>query len=226
MKKLIVVAFAAGRCGSSMIMGLLHRAGVNMGDKWDNRPANVENPGGFYETQAIEKFIYGPLIEQMRPFVKMPSFEKLRTYNKKFKPDLEKIFETAYHGVFPLAIKDMHLGMLPMFENDPEYDVRVIWANRPLHDQALSVQKVWNKPGYPAARFEPWLSEMNKWMAAFRQEFKFKSLDITFNEMLKTPVEIAKQICEFCEIQLPTPESIKAWIRPEWSRSINGSSRK
>lgn len=205
-------------------MGLLHRAGVNVG-AWNHRGTNKDNPGGFYETKALEAFTYGKMVEQMLPFKPRPTFEKMRE-NTKFKKDLEIVFKRDYSDRFPIAVKDMHMTILPMFENDPEYDVRVIWANRTLRDQALSIQKVWNSPQYPAARFEPWLKEMNDWMAGFRKTFQFKSLDVDFNEVLSAPVETAKKICEFCEIQLPTQESIKAWIRPEWSRSINGSPRK
>lgn len=221
MNKVIIVAFVAGRCGSSTIMGLLHRAGVNVGN-WDHRGKNVENPGGFYETKAIEVFTYGNMGDQMLPFKPMPAFDKLREH-KKLMPKLEAIFKNDYNGLFPLAFKDMHMSVIPMFEGNPDYDVRIIYAVRNMQEQCLSIQKVWRHLAYPAKRFEPWLKGMYDWMAEFKKEFPLKSITVDFNDVLKDPVGTTKKMCDFCEIKTPDDGEIIKWVNPKWARCYNGS---
>jgi hypothetical protein len=198
-------------------MGILHRAGVNVG-QWNHRGTNIDNPGGFYETKAISDFTYKNMTDQKLPFKPRPTWDEMRG-NKQFKGKLDAIFEKDYTGRFPIAIKDMHMTMIPMFENDDSYDVRIIYLSRNIHDQACSIQKVWRSAEWTADRFVPWLKKMYAWMGEFKNAFPMKSIDINFNSLINDPVETATKICDFCEIQLPGPDTINQWIRPEWSRS-------
>lgn len=199
-------------------MGLLERAGVNVGPP-SHRKANVENPGGFYEVAEIERFTYGKILPQMKPFVPMMKFDAHREWVMPLKPELMGIFAKAYKDRWPIAVKDMHMAMLPMFETDPDIDVRVVFMKRKIADQALSIEKVWRKPKeHPAAQFVPWLNGMYVWADAFMREFRFNYLTVDFDELVDHPLEKALEIYKHCDINAPDEKTIKTWVHPEYLR--------
>ena len=212
-KKIIFVAFVGGRCGSSMTMGILDRCGCNCGPDAD-RSQSVENPGGFYEIESIQSLWRKEsswLIT--KPFEEPFSFDQIRQ-NVDAKQELVRIFENEYENRYPVVVKAMDFACVAMFENDPEYDIRVVCPMRNITDQCRSIARMWGTE-YTIDCFKPWLTKMYYWMEAYKREFHFRYLDVDFNELLDNPKEQIDRIAEFCGLENTCGE----WVKPEYSRS-------
>jgi hypothetical protein len=198
-------------------MGLLDRCGVNTGPHRNKR--SVENPGGFYEVPALQHWCYDEnRFQHVRPFTEPHSPEQIRNLASA-KPRLLDIFEKEYKNNWPIAIKSMDFAGVACFENDPEYDVRVICLHRYIVDQCFSIARMWSKPDqYPADSFRPWLERMYAWMEEYKKEFKFPYLDCHFENFFTIPEEMTERICKFCDIEY-NPAATDGWVNPQFSRS-------
>ena len=215
-KKLIFVAVAVGRCGSSMVVGMLERAGVNAGVN-PCHSKSVSNPGGFYETRGILKFLYDYYYDHMNAFKPMFSFEKLR--DKDLLPKYLDILKHDYDDKYPMAVKALDYLPIAMFENEKDYDIRVVYVTRKLEDQAKSIRGMWSNKGPTYEWWCDWLKERYAWADIFRDEIKFPYLGVDFNDVLDHPREEAEKMLKFCDIEAKNLDEIEKWINPKYSRS-------
>ena len=224
MKKIIFVATVYGRCGSSMTMGLLARCGVSVGKDAD-KLKSVEVPVGSYELQVVEKhwqkYYQKQNWENHTKNLTNPrlSYDKHLAL-KSVRSELDAIIESVCEGKYPVAIKAMDFAGIAAYENDPDYDIRVICLHRNIEDQARSISKMWgNVPQYPPQAFHKWLKDGYAWVEGFKKEFKFPYLDVNFNDMLDDPEGEGLRICEFCEISKPTSGMLSNYVNKEYSKS-------
>lgn len=200
-----------------MVMGILDRGGVNVGP--DGCLArSVENPGGFYEVKETHNYVYKHYYDHMNPFKPMWSFEKLRAL-KSERPELISILENRFGGKYPIAIKTMDCAALPSFENDEEYDIRVLWVHRKIADQARSIARMWADKSPPDVYWCDWLTKRYAWFETFRKEFDFKYLDVDFNAVLDDPRAEGERILRFCDLEVKGLDEIEKWVNPAFSRS-------
>lgn len=225
MKKIICVATVYGRCGSSMVMGILERCGVSVGKDLSSQLKSIEVPGGSYELQILEKYWQKYYQKQnwenhVKNLInKRLTYSKLREL-KSVRQELDAIIESICNGKYPVAIKSMDYVGIAAYENDSEYDIRVICLHRNIEDQARSISKMWgNISAYPPQVFYKWLKEGYEWVEGFKKEFKFPYLDVNFNDILEDPENEGNRICEFCGINKIEPSILFDWVKKEYSRS-------
>lgn len=197
-------------------MGMLHRAGVDVGNVTDAK--SIENPTGFYEIREYQKFIrenYGP---HVRPFAQQYSPELLRTATAEAK--IGEIMERAFPGnPRVIAAKAMHYCPIPLFQY-ANCDVRVICMRRNTEDQARSIVKMWGKGD--ALEIQKWLEDCYLWTNRFREYYQFcPYLDVTFANMLWHPEVVARDIVDFCglDVSAEQRDRMKSLINHEFSRS-------
>ncbi len=199
-------------------MGLLNHAGASVGNVSDT--ISIENLKGFFEIVemvASLRDIYSP---HMTPFTDPFDFARLRYLKNMRKAEIISKIDKCFSNSTTIAMKANSYIPINIFENDEDYDIKMICLERNMEDQIRSIERMWGKKSPGAKKFEEWLIKCRKWGKEFREEFKFDYLDIAFEDILDKPVSEAKRMYSFCGLtRIPEDKVILDWVDPKLSRS-------
>ena len=215
--KMILVNFIGWRVGSSMLTGLIGKAGADIG-KCDVKPTPY-NKMGHNENIALREFQRKHFLPHWFWKDKRLEPEEMFKISSESKDEFADICKDEF-GDSNTAVTKCMTGSLIASADKAGMDVRVIWLRRNLENQARSLSKVIEQKDYVNPATVKWLSECEAWMMEF---FLYRGLPITdvrFEELLARPKKECNRLSEFLDMEIPD-EAILAWIKPELSRSTN-----
>lgn len=221
--KLIIVEVIGARCGSSLVMGLLDRSGINTGNSDLHPIPDRWNPGGYYESIGIYSLIMCELKSITGVFTEIVDYKTRKKIALKYKDNFLDILNKEYKSKYPIAVKDCNGGLLAMFDCDDLFDVRIILLKRNIEDQCCSIYKMWNEEfkikGHDREAFYKWMKEEYELMDIWIKESKLPCLEITFCQLIDNPIKSTNNICDFLNISILSESVIRDWINPKYSQS-------
>lgn len=209
----ILVGFSAwGRCGTSAVMGLLARAGANVGPVGSN--ADVWNPGGYYEVQSrvdYERAIFGRHVDLLcEPW----SPEEVQAICDANRGEYGGLLDRLYGQAGTAALKSQHYVTLPMFDHKS----RVIAMHRNPDDWARSLTAVRYGGDGVDSELLCWVKKMEYWASEMLKRSEKPVLHVQYERLLDNPVDEGQRILRWCGLHVLDPSDISGWIHPEWSR--------
>ena len=153
-RKVIAVSFVGGRVGSSLVMGLLEKSGISVGNV--DKTYSTQNEKGFYEINEYNRWLRKefPFVSQFMPHDR--NFYGIAwlsdTKQKRFKLLINKWFKNKSI----IAIKAPYY--FPVYLFDDSFDLTIISLKRKVSKQADSIEK-WNTE---KGDFKKWLKRWYK----------------------------------------------------------------
>ena len=223
-QKLIIVEFVGGRCGSSLVMGLLNRAGVNTGPNNLHIEPDIWNQGGYYETLEVSNITSRDMVAITDPFTEIIDYNERKEFALSHKQKFVDMLKKTYKGNCAIAVKDNNGGILAMFDNeDPAFDVRIIFLDRNTEDQCKSIILLWNEgfgiEGHNRDKYFNWIEKEKKLVEEWIKTSKIPYIKLMFFKLLDDPIESTKKICELVDIPMLSENVIQSWINQTFSRS-------
>jgi len=219
MKKIIVVAFHLGRVGSSAVMGLLNLSGINVGKEEHLIGPQPMNPKGFFELKSQQEFL-GKVYEGIYPGItNPPPLEIVDKTGKEFYPEYNQLLRVEFENRFPIAVKSQRFLTLPFLHHlRKEYYITVLILDRNPDHQVNSTCRVWRKSGnnfQKNASREFITDYIEKWKifaAAVKKYYDFPYLHVSFDQLMKSPTKVSKEIFDFIGEKCPDKGKITGWL--------------
>jgi len=224
LEKIIVVAYPAGRTGSSAIMGALALGGLCAGKEGRLIKEGGMNPKGFFELRTQERFL-GTVFRGYYPGPTEPPSAELtvsRCANNmsRFRGFLRKEFS----GEGQIAIKAPRWLTLPFFDSlRSEVDVRVLSLTRDLDKQVESTYRVWQQTydpllvGADKDQIRQWIVSWQEFAAQMRSRFAatLPIYDISFEALMGDPVAQLQELMGWLGMSCPDEHVIRSWFDAE-----------
>ena len=220
--KVIVVAYALGRSGTSAMMGLLQLAGANPGDPARSTQASDVNRKGFFEPKVLREFmveVYPDIFERGDA---PPSFDRLERAADEKADAYGRLLRQELGEKTPWAVKSYRSLTLPLMNRmTDQFDTRVIVLSRRLEDQARSLIRV--AKGWPELRnknmslqeVSAWVATWQRWLDDVQQWYDFPYLAVNFEDVVAAPDETMNRVTRFADIPCPEQQVIEQWIDPK-----------
>ncbi len=215
----VVVAYGTGRIGSSAIMGLLQRAGSNVGAN-DRLPGPAAmNPKGFFELPSQSRLL-ARIYDGYYPDVAAPPpIELLDEIGRRHYQEYQRLLDDEFGSAPLIAVKSQRFLTLPLLnELRQSYEVRVLSMDRVLDDQIDSTLRVWQNCGEPA-KMKATRDFIAEWILAWRgfaeqvqHRYEFEYLNVSFDDLIRDPRASARRIARFVGIACPPDPDITEWI--------------
>lgn len=208
-----------GRVGSSLMMGLLDKAGLNLGAGVSSKPMPINKKGLFEikeHNHLLGRFYAGYYPETGEP----PSLDSVRCIANRHAPFYGDYLSEIAAGVYPLALKSPRCLSLPLAFNLKErFDISIIRLKRNIEEQVHSIEKVWKNHGNDFQKqcsTEDIRAYVKKWIAFSEdiyREYPFESIDCDFNSMIESPENEIKRLSAFIGINI-SRDYAQSWIDP------------
>lgn len=202
MKRVIVVCSTAGRCGTSLTIGLLKKSGFDVGKIGTITDEN--NAKGYYEILPLQEWIFdtcrlnGYKIEPANIERKIDLAIKSQ---KAFSKELDKYFTGN-----EIAIKIPYF--IPLYLFSPDIEIIVVSLQRNHKEQGLSIKKMNNGVG----EFTEWL---DTWQKTIDKHFR-SDITIDFSEWIGNPYQTYLRLCEVVKPpQIITETEVMSFIDPK-----------
>ena len=200
-KTIVLVASPLGRCGTSAMMGLLYRSGVDIGIVSHLSKPSKMNPKGFFELSTFKKFM-------------LSTFGKYYSRNVS---TLDKLICNEFSGnVF--AVKAQRYLKIPLINNlSVKYNIKVLCMHRNLKDQVKSIMRMWKGSShkhYPN-NFNGVMHELIRWKKLseyIQSNYKLSYKKIQFEELINYPLKSSKDIFNFIGIDGMSSNNVLRWI--------------
>jgi len=219
-EKVIVVAYALGRVGSSAMMGLLKLTGLNVGNDDRLIQASPLNPKGFFELKSQQEFLvrsFAPIYPAAVDPGPMEAFDAMGAAHAL---EYGRLIEMEFRGRFPAAIKSQRLltlGCLYRLRN--KYDVRVLMMERREEDQVESTRRSWAKYAMDDLRKNAsrefvveWIRKWKDFADTVEGHYDFPYQRVSFERLMDNSAEELARICEFVDQPFPGAEPIAAFL--------------
>jgi hypothetical protein len=126
-QKLIVVAYAMGRVGSSAMMGLLGKMGASVGDSINQPKPSSMNPKGFFELFTQRDFMHEVFDNFYPNIVSPPTFDDVDSIAEAHYHDYQVIIEREFSSHKVAAVKSQRMLTLPMLSRlANHYEISII----------------------------------------------------------------------------------------------------
>lgn len=217
-QKLIAVAYPAGRCGSSSVMGLLQKSGVFIGEESDLNEPTPYNSKGMFEINTLMNFyrkisppsytypIVGPNIEEYERLV-APHAE-----------DFVRVLDSIFGDAKSFAFKCPNYMALPMLNSkalSKRYNIKVVLLTRNREDQARSIQAVWSMWKSTFAKqgiVDAYVHQSYEFQKVVVEEYDLSYVPVTFENLLKKPVETSNKLLKKLAVKPPSDSVIGDWF--------------
>jgi len=201
-----VIVLGRGRSGTSIVAGLLHKLGVDMGE---SRPEGANNPKGYFEDIKISALLDKYIDEE-----KMPVISDL---NKEFEKEFKELAKNK-KGLWGWK-QPKTLYLLPVIVRHLE-SPHIIVCNREEESHIKSINHAFwgNKKSEEWCRqsIEHYKIELKK----FFEVNDYPRLNVNFEDLISEEREkIIKEICEFVGIEYD-PKKIEGFINPEQPKYV------
>ncbi len=216
-QKLVLVAYAHGREGTSALMGLLNKCGIFTGVSY----RDARNPKGFFEDPEHEDLLIEIFSNEIYPGkVEPPTLDTLQAKAdaglEKYQAYIQKVIEN--HEA--MAIKCPRFLALPMAEKMQEkYDVKVIVTSREINSHVKSIQRMWqtsNDPAMANADTEHIKEWIYRWKAFGEKAVAHYSAlayhNTSFDQLMNDKYKSTQAICAFIGIPAPEQKVIEGWL--------------
>lgn len=188
-----ILVLGTGRSGTSMVAGMLHALGVDMGTSFV--PADRNNPFGSYED--AEWFAF--------------TRQVLKGGEGGYQELIDERDGVAVWGVKDPALSLVAQHVLPHLE-----DVRIVAVRRPREECIRSFSRAY---GWPMNKVLGWYDAVSTGLAERLEEYDGPVLDLTFDGILADPRGTAEQLAAFAfgdveEVSQERIDRAAAHIRP------------
>ena len=219
MKKIIVIAFHLGRVGSSAVMGLLNLSGINVGKKDHLIAPKAMNPKGFFELKSQQEFLKNVFNGIYPEITDPPAIEVIEKIGEEFYAEYDLLIQTEFENNFPIAVKSQRFLTLPfLYHLRKKYCIKVLSLDRNLKQQVDSTLRVWKMSGdslQKNASREFIIDYIKKWKSfsqLVKNHYDFPFFQISFDELIQSPVKVSQKIFNFIGEKSPLEEQIKGWL--------------
>jgi len=226
-RKVVLVAYAIGRVGSSATMGLLKLAGINMEEV--SLKKTTMNPKGGFESPLLAKFLDSTFKGIYGSTAAPPPMKVVSDITRKSHEAYFKIHDKVFNKKYLIEVKSPRMLLVPYFSrSSDEFDTKVIVLQRDPILQMRSILKVWNEDperkeitneAYIVNYLRVWTNFLNK---AKEKYDTLEYLDVDFEAVVARPYQTMKKISEFIGVECPDERPIKEWIDPTLvNRKVN-----
>jgi len=219
MKKIIVIAFHLGRVGSSALMGLMNLSGINVGKRIHLIEPKAINPKGFFELKSQQEFLKNVFKGIYPDITNPPSIECIDKIGEEFYAEYDLLIQTEFENNFPIAVKSQRFLTLPFLHHlRKKYCIKVLSLDRNLMHQVNSTLRVWRMSGnslQKGASKEFITGYIKKWKSfsqSVKNHYDFPFFQISFDELMQSPVKVSRKIFNFIGEKSPLEEQIKDWL--------------
>lgn len=219
MKKIIVVAFHLGRVGSSAVMGLLNLSGINVGKEEHLIGPQPMNPKGFFELKSQQQFLEKVYKGIYPGITNPPPLELVDKTGKEFYPEYNQLLRVEFESHFPIALKSQRFLTFPFLHHLREkYNITVLILDRNLEHQVNSTRRVWRKSGNDfqknASRefITDYIEKWKTFATAVKKYYDFPCFHVSFDDLMKNPINVSQEIFDFIGEKCPTEEQITGWL--------------
>lgn len=203
-----------GRVGSSLMMGLLDKAGLNLGAGVSSEPMPINKKGLFEikeHNHLLGRFYAGYYPETGEP----PPLDSVRCIADRYSLSYGEYLTEIAAGVYPLALKSPRCLSLPLAFNLKErFDISIIRLNRNIEDQVHSIEKVWKNYGNDFQKqcsTEDIRAYVKKWISFsgdIYREYPFESIDCDFNSMIESPENEIERLSAFIGMNISKSDAL------------------
>ena len=219
--QLAVVAYPAGRIGSSALMGLLKAGGLNVGRSARlNRPSPM-NPKGFFELRSQQEFLCDAFRDFYPAITAPPAIERADTIGFAQYQRYGLLLQTEFADGFPAAVKSQRCLTLSLLDRlRDRYDIRVLRMDRREADQVRSMLRVWRSlPDVDVVRgradsefVRAWLGHWRAFAESALTRYPFPTLAVSFETLIAEPVATSSAIFRFLNVEPPAEGAVRSWI--------------
>jgi hypothetical protein len=219
MKKIIAAAFPLGRVGSSAVMGLLNLSGINVGKKDQLIGPKPMNPKGFFELKSQQEFLEKVYKGIYPGITNPPPLKFLDKTGKEFYAEYNQLMRTEFENCFPIAVKSQRFLTLPFLHHlRKKYYITVLVLERNLEDQVESIHRVWRKSGNTLQKnasrefITDYIEKWKTFAKAVKKYYDFPFFHVSFDDLMKKPINVSREIFDFIGEKCPTEEQITGWL--------------
>ena len=203
-----IIVLGRGRSGTSIVAGLLHKLGVNMGE---SRPSGANNPKGYFEDMKMSALLDKYIDEEKMPVI--------NDINKEFEEEFKELVKDRNELWGWKQPKTLYL--LPVIVRNLK-NPHIIVCNREEESHIKSINHAFwgNKKSEEWCRqsIEHYKTELKKF---FEVNNNCPRLDVNFEDLISEEKreKIIKEICEFVGIEYD-PKKIEGFINPEQPKYV------
>jgi hypothetical protein len=201
-------------------MGLLRLSGADVGAPRHRAGPAAMNPKGFLELESQNVFLQVAYPGVYPDIVDPPSATQLQEAGRQHADAYLRFLSLEFEDS-PIAVKSPRLLTLPFLEGlQNDLDVRVIFLERDLDDQAESIRRVWSDSDDEFKRTAslPFIRDfVTAWTDVSHDlldQVDLNALHLDFESIIQHPVDAMERIGSFAELPRPSDRKIKAWIDP------------
>lgn len=213
MKKVISVNYVGGRCGSSMVMGLLEKSGVDVGNV--SRLTDNKNAKGYFEMKEYWELLYstfnflgGFMPRPTKPDTINPYMYDYLTDNVMDK--WKKFFDNNFTGDL-IAVKSAFYFPKFIFEK-LGFEVINIGLYRSIPDQAKSIRTM-NDKDKSLLEWQLWLTE---WYKAISDEVVKNVRTYTFEDWFFDVSLCYNWLHKDCDLPMKlNDKQLNEWVEPK-----------
>lgn len=218
-QKLAVIAYPLGRIGSSAAMGLLKSADVTVGEKERLNPAGKINPKGFFELLSQQQLLEKTFAGFYPDISNTPSMDRVDTIAREHFAQYHELIQSEFGNRSPIAVKSQRCLTLSFLAHlRDRYDIRVVVMTRNEKDQVESTLRVWKqspdqwKQNITYDRFRSILQKWKDFSNELLNHYQFQYYTLSFDRLIAEPVEAAKELAQYLDIEPPSADNINRWI--------------
>jgi hypothetical protein len=218
-QKIILLACPQGRIGSSMVMGLLKISGVYVGDHDKLTKPKAMNQKGFFELKTHNQLL-SEIFPKAKDLFAPPSLDEVERLKNENSERYLEWFEQEFGDQTPVAIKSPQLLSILFFLNtNRTWDIRIILLKRNFVNQAKSLKRVWRNNEYrknlTVDEIVAWLIRWQNFALQLLDHYNLEYLDLSFDELLDSPLVTSSKLFDFLEIHQLSDEEILDWVDPK-----------
>jgi len=205
--KLILVASALGRVGTSAMSGLLNLNGFEVGRR--PTPGNIHNKKGYFELRKFNEFycsVYGKYYSD--DLLAIPSIKKVNSLAKRHAKAFERLFDSEF-TTDKIVFKSQRFLNVPLLLNSKYCgsDIRVIHMIRNPVNQARSIININGKMSYSVNSL---VKIINKWINfsdKIKSHYKLNCISIRFEDFVSNK-SIVERVSDFVGCKIDA----RSWI--------------
>lgn len=191
-----IIVVGTGRSGTSIVSGMLHYLGVNMGPDKDLIPGNRHNPAGHWEDSNFKRnnLLY---IEKQ---IDDEQFEEntYRMYNK-------RATKNKFWGWKVPSTATLLPKYLELWEARQSEKPKIIWCKRPVEDVVDSMQTHY---GWDDKHCNELIERRIKGIKQGLEEHEVDLMELSLDEIVKEDKRVIQDLISFIGIR-PYPDEIE-----------------
>jgi len=202
-----IIVLGRGRSGTSIVAGLLHKLGVNMGE---SRPAGANNPKGYFEDLEMSELLDAYIDEEKMPVITdiNPEFEKKFKELVKGRKGLWGWKQPKTIYLLPIIVRCLRNPHIIVCNREEKSHIKSI--NHAFWDNKKNIE--WCRES-----IRHYQTELKK----FFELNNYPRLDVQFEDFMdeNKGEKTIKKICEFVGIEYD-PKKIEGFIDPDQPNKV------